>query len=67
VVLALVFALVRPSGRSLDEWVFVALHHAAVPKASIWRPREPDPSVWTRAGSEWEELKPQLAWKEEQP
>jgi hypothetical protein len=67
VVLALIFALVRPAGRGLDEWVFVALHHAAVPKVSIWRPREPDLAAWSISGSEWEELKPQLAWEEESP
>jgi hypothetical protein len=65
VILALIFALVRPAGRSLDEWVFVALHHAAVPKVSIWRPGEPDLAVWTTLASEWEELKPQLAWTED--
>jgi len=67
VILAVIFALVRPAGRSLDEWVFVALHHAAVPKVSIWRPREPDPAAWSMSRSEWEELKPQLAWREERP
>lgn len=65
VVLALIFALVRPAGRGLDEWVFVALHHAAIPKVSIWRPREPAPAGLSTSGSEWEELKPQLTWREE--
>ncbi|MBV9279174.1 MAG: PrgI family protein [Chloroflexi bacterium] len=64
VILALVFALVRPAGRGLDEWAFVALHHLGTPKVSTWRPREPDLSAWDMPGSEWEELKPQLAWRE---
>jgi len=64
--LALTFALVRPHGRSLDEWAFVALHHAAIPKASVWRPREPDLSDWDTSTSDWEELTPRLMWTEEE-
>ena len=63
--LAIIVALVRPYGRGLDEWLFVALHHISVPKVSVWRPLEPDPAAWSMAGSEWEELKPQLTWQEE--
>jgi len=65
VILALTFALVRPAGRSLDEWVFIALHHVATPEVSVWRPRDPDLVAWDTSGTEWEELKPQLAWQEE--
>ena len=64
--LALTFALLRPHGRNLDEWVFVALHHAAVPKASVWRRREPDLSDCDASTSDWEELTPRLQWKEEE-
>lgn len=63
--LALIFALVRPHGRSLDEWFFVALHHAAVPKVSVWQPREPEKEHGRRDSAGWEELAPQIAWREE--
>jgi len=65
-VLALTFALLRPHSRSLDEWAFVALHHAAIPKASVWRPREPEVSDSQEYFSDWEELTPHLAWTEEE-
>ena len=65
VLLALTFALVRPHGRSLDEWLFVVLHHAALPKTSVWRPREPDDASWQPVDGSWEELTPQIAWREE--
>ena len=50
-------ALVRPGGRGLEEWTFVALHYAAVPKAAVWRPRAPAPELWRRGagGDGWEE------------
>jgi hypothetical protein len=63
--LALVFALVRPHGRSLDEWLFVAFHHAAVPKVSLWQPPEPVPEQGRRDTEGWQDLAPQLAWQEE--
>ena len=46
-------ALVRPRGRGLEEWAFVALHYLATPKASTWRPREPDPAAWRPARAAW--------------
>lgn len=63
--LAVIVALIRPFGRGLDEWLFVALHHLAVPKASVWRPREPDTSPIHETDGGWEELTPALLWKEE--
>ena len=65
-VLALTFALLRPHGRSLDEWAFVALHHAAMPKVSVWRPREPKLSDQQEYSSDWEDLMPHLTWREEE-
>jgi hypothetical protein len=64
---AVVLALVRPGGRGLDEWLFVALHYAALPKASAWRPREPEPATWRPGPAGWEEWTPQVTWKEERP
>jgi hypothetical protein len=65
VVLALTFALLRPAGRPLDEWIFVAIHHLALPKRTVWKVREPDASDWVSVESDWEELRPELAWQEE--
>lgn len=66
VAVAVIFALVRPHGRSLDEWAFVAFHYVAAPKLSIWRPREPDVQEVSALDREWEELNPRLAWQEGQ-
>jgi hypothetical protein len=63
VALALVLALVRPYGRGLDEWAFVVLHYAAIPKLSLWRPREPAPAAWRPAGPQWAELAPRVSWQ----
>ncbi len=64
-VLALIVALLRPHGRSLDDWLFVALHHVTVPKVSVWRPCEPEPEHVRPDGAGWEELAPRIAWQEE--
>ena len=61
-VLAAAVALVRPHGRGLEEWAFVVLHYAAAPKASVWRPREPDPASWRPSSARWAELSPRPAW-----
>lgn len=60
--LAAALALVRPHGRGLEEWAFVALRYAALPKACVWRPGEPDPAAWRPAASHWAELSPLPAW-----
>ena len=65
--LATVLALVRPHGRGLEEWLFVALHYARTPKASVWRPREPDRAHWETSGGAWAEVAPRLSWKEQTP
>jgi len=66
VILALMFALLRPQGRSLDEWAFVALHHAAVPKDSVWRSGDVAFSDRDASTSVWEDLAPRLSWQEEE-
>ena len=63
VALAVVLALVRPHGRGLEEWAFAALHYAAVPKRSAWRPREPELAAWRPSGPRWAELAPHLSWR----
>jgi len=62
---ATALALVRPASRSLEEWAFIAVHYVAVPKASVWRPREPDPTSLRPGREGWEEMTPWIAWSEE--
>src|SRR5919197_6313144 len=50
----LALALVRPGARGLEEWAFVLLHYATMPKRSVWRP-EPDPAAWSAGGLAWTE------------
>ena len=58
-----VFALWQPGRRPLEEWCFAALHYAATPKASVWRPRDPATHA-AGSGRPWQELDgpPRLAW-----
>ena len=60
--LAAALALVRPHGQGLEEWAFIVLHYAAAPKASVWRPREPDPAACRPSAARWAELSPRPAW-----
>jgi len=62
--LAALLALVRPHGRGLEEWLFVALHYARTPKASVWRPREPAPAPGKPRRGTWAAVEPRLSWKE---
>ena len=64
---ATVVALVRPAGRGLEQWVFVALHYSATPKRGAWRVREPDPAAWRPREVAWAEIAPRVAWTEERP
>lgn len=63
VLLAVTLALVRPHGRGLEEWAFVALHYAALPKVCIWSTHEPDPEHARVTDGAWETLAPRLAWR----
>ena len=62
---ALIFALVRPHGRGLEEWAFVVLRFAAVPRVSGWRPREPDRDPRRSPEWAWANLAPRPSWREE--
>ena len=64
---AVIVALVRPAGRGLEQWVFVALHYAAVPKRSAWRAREPDPARWRPRDVAWAQTAPRVSWAEDRP
>src|SRR4051794_16286515 len=59
----LVLALVRPGGRGLEDWAFVALHFLATPRASVSRPREPEARDGRPAGAGWVELAPRASWR----
>ena len=61
----LAFALLRPAGRPLEEWLAALLVFVAAPRQAVWRPREPDPAVWRLQGASWQELAPSLAWAED--
>jgi len=37
---AAVLVLWRPSGRPVEEWLFVLLRYWTVPRVAVWRPRE---------------------------
>lgn len=61
---ALLFALWQPGGRPLEEWAFAALRFATLPRASVWRPRQPDRAAWFGRERIWAEMvRPaRLAW-----
>jgi hypothetical protein len=65
VCLTLAFALLRPAGRTLEEWLAAALVYAASARCSTWRPREPDPADWLPSSGGWHELTPSLNWAED--
>jgi PrgI family protein len=61
----LAFALMRPAGRPLEEWLAALLVFAATPRHAVWRPNEPAAVDWRLPGATWQELAPSLAWVEE--
>jgi len=65
-VISLAFALLRPGGRSLEEWLAAALVYAASPRRSTWQPVEPDAADWHPLGVGWQELAPALSWTEDE-
>jgi hypothetical protein len=66
VALTLAFALVRPAGRALEEWLVAALMFAASPRRATWQSAEPVSADWRPAGGAWQELSPSLAWAEDE-
>jgi hypothetical protein len=61
----LAFALVRPAGRALEEWLAAALLFAASPRRATWCPCEPLLSDWRPASADWQELAPSPVWADE--
>jgi hypothetical protein len=60
------FALARPLGRPLEEWVAAGLLYAIVPRRTTWRPSEPSLEDWRPALASWQELTPDPIWAEEE-
>ncbi len=62
-VIASAIAFVRPYGRGLEEWAFVAVHYLTLPKTSVWRPSEIDVTTPNAAETSWAELSPRINWE----
>jgi drug/metabolite transporter (DMT)-like permease len=62
---AAAFALVRPLGRPLEEWLVAGVCFVAAARTSTWRPAEPRAEDWRPAASDWQELMPTLDWQED--
>jgi hypothetical protein len=65
VLVAATFALVRPGGRPLEEWLVAAVCFLATPRVSTWQPRSALAEDWQPTGGEWRELSPTLDWRED--
>src|SRR5258707_12869035 len=59
---SLAFALVRPAGRALEEWLVAALIFVASPRPATWHPVRPPAMDRRQAGREWEEPAQRSAW-----
>jgi hypothetical protein len=63
---ALAFALVRPAGRALEEWLAAGLVFVGSPRSATWQPVEPVAADWRPAGAGWQELTPSLTWADDE-
>ena len=66
IAITLAFALLRPAGRALEEWLVAGLVFAASPRQATWQPAAPLASDWLPAGAGWQELTPSLVWAEDE-
>lgn len=41
-IVTVLLAVWRPGGRPDEEWAFVLLRYASIPRVAVWRPRERD-------------------------
>ncbi|GAC1323480.1 MAG: hypothetical protein NVSMB2_21230 [Chloroflexota bacterium] len=62
---ALAFALLRPGGRPVEEWLAAALLFCASPRQARWIIDEPRADDWRPASGMWEQLSPQALWMED--
>lgn len=63
--LAAALAFIRPYGRGLEDWGFVALRYLALPKIAVWRPCLAEREAGRTADGEWAELALDLTWDKE--
>lgn len=50
---AVLLALVRPGGRTLEATLLLLLRYAVIPRVAHWQPRAPRAAEWRPRGSEW--------------
>ena len=62
VLATLAFALVRPAGRALEEWLGAALLFGTSARRATWQPREPEAHQWRPTTPTWQELTPDAIW-----
>jgi hypothetical protein len=62
VLLAALFALVRPLDRSLEEWVVAAVCYLAAARTATWQPPAARAADWAPPAGDWQELTPALDW-----
>src|SRR5439155_16682914 len=62
VVIAVLFALLQPGGRPLDEWLLAGLLFVALPRRLVWRPGTTLPRRLPREQSGWAELELHPEW-----
>jgi hypothetical protein len=58
-------ALWRPAGRPLEEWAFVLLRYWAVPRITVWIPRDRASEAEQSTRTRYEVLLPEPAWASE--
>jgi hypothetical protein len=59
----ILFTILEPGNRPLDEWLFAVLAYVVTPRRLRWYRPEPDPVEWRLAGqSGWADLTPSLGW-----
>jgi len=60
-VAAVLVALIRPAGRGIDAWAFIALGYLASPRTSVWRPCGAG-TKGRHANASWQELDTRVQW-----
>ena len=61
---AVVFALVKLGGRSLDAWLWSGLTFTATAKRALWRPRPGTPTRRAPSDARWHTQRLRVRWDE---
>ena len=61
-VIGVLFALLRPGGRPLDQWLLAGLLFVVLPRRLVWRPGAAPQHRPPREPSGWAELEPRPTW-----